>query len=1010
MSTPYEFDPGVMLRVPLYSFSAYDPALLKELVGTPVFQNALFLASPAFFRIIEKKAFDWSCLSEKERYGLLRYYNRMSFRATPFGAFASVSLLRWRPGDQPAALSADQDSCLHLLPGQELLTSLLENLPPPGGPEPLMLNPTLYRTGDQFRYIKSHRKEGSLKYEFVLTAIAAEPLTGLIIERLHSGAAATAEVLAIITGAAGADVAEATDYLHFLLEEQCLFSCRQGSVLQDQAPAPLVSAMSAMDIPSELRSWPSRQTLPLGETPSLAALAGRLLSAPHREGLEERALFYAGLERRVISGGAPQADQPELLRGLEALQRLALPVPADALQHFITAFRARFEQQQVPLLLALDPDRGIGYGEVQGITGGDWLQDIPYAAPAETKPGIPWTAVQQLFMQKWLMNRHHAPGAPLEISPADLHALPLPSPGLALPPGLAVLYSHTSEGLMIEHAGGASATFLPGRFSVFSREVEVFCRRLADGESRENPGVLFADISQVTDQHVDNINRRSNIFDWGLPVNTWMTGAPEGDIALQDLALKLHGHELVLLSLSRGRRVIPRLSTAYNALHNGLGIFRLLYDLQYQGLRHQLTLDLESLFPGLEHYPRVVTGGIILAPAKWVFQQAAITALCRRPFSLGRLHLFRQAHHLPPRITMGLGDQQLSFELSDDGQALFFLDCISRLPKMILQEYLLPLGKGVQVDGRPHQGQFMAALIKKGITYDPLVPEPTLPGDVQREFPMGSDWLYLKLFCTPSSAGVLLRDIVAPLVADHREQISNWFFVRYNDPAPHLRLRLQLTGPFTGKLLAALRERMNGSAHEQLLRDYQGDTYRRELERYGAARFGLIEAAFTASSELVTAWITRADPAIQETGLPGFALQTVDMMARTMLPHEPSRKDFLERRAAALRGEYADPAATKRLQDERYRDMAPQIRTWLDGEPVERFPAALQPALAAFRQVTARVAEGIVAQDAASRHALLADLIHMHVNRLFAADQRRHEALICHLLQKYYSYRIAVGH
>lgn len=994
-----------MLRSPLYSFSQYDPDRLEVLSGTLTFRNALFLASPVFYRILEKKNFEFSRLNEKERYGLLRYYNRMSFRATPFGAFASVSLLSWQTADTETVLAPEHDSLLHLLPGQELLTLLLETAAPAAGEEPLMLNPTLYRAAGHYRYVKGERKEGT-KLLFALTGMAAEPLTETIVTLLsQQGAQPVNVLLDVIIEHTGATRQEANDYLQFLLDEQCLFSCRQGTIMENSPATRANSIPVKWETLQELPNWPARQSLTLAGQPSLADLAGQLAGMTAVHGLPERGLFYGGLERPVIRGGAPAQDQPLLMEAIETLQRLSLPATSPALTAFIAAFRERFDRQQVPLLEALDPDLGITYGELQPVMPGNWLKDIPYLAPASEGPGIPWTAVHQLFLKKWKMNPHR-PDAGLALSPEEISSLPLPSPALAMPPSLAIMYSRHGDRLVIDHAGGASATSLTGRFSVFSTAIQELCRDLADQEGIENPGVLFADIGQLTDSHIDNINRRTSIYPYYLPVNTWNNQPSETTVALHDLHLRLHGGELILVDVRRKKRVIPRLTTAFNALHNGLAIFRLLYDLQYQGLRHQLSFDLESFFPDMTYYPRVTAGKVILCTAKWVFLQQVITGLCRRPFSLGRLHLFRAEHQLPARLILGLGDQQLSFDLADDRQALFFLDCTSRLPRMVLQEWLLPPDK-VSIGNQPYHGQYVASLVKTGITYAPLPPLEYTSRHMPREFATGSSWLYLKLFCTPVAANVLLREVLTPLVSRYAAQISTWFFIRYSHPAPHLRLRFQLTGPFTGELLTALRAGIAGSDHEQLVRDYQSDTYRRELERYGEQFIEIAEKAFQASSTLLLSWLAYADPELQEKYLHLFALLTVDKLAGAFIPEAEACQHFFTVRAAAMRAEYADPAATKRLQDNRYRELTPELRDWLDGAAAAALPDPLLTAINDFGHQAMESARMTAALDAENRIALLADLIHMHVNRVFPAEQRQHEALLCHVLSKYNQYRVA---
>ncbi|KIA90917.1 hypothetical protein OC25_23750, partial [Pedobacter kyungheensis] len=119
----YRFLPEVFLRAPYYSFSGYDLSRLPEVLQQQAFRNAVFLASAGFYRLLEKKEFDFDRLTDKEKHSLFKYYNRMCFRSTPFGSFSSFTLLQWGSGGQVRLSEADE-SVLHLLPDQAMLREL----------------------------------------------------------------------------------------------------------------------------------------------------------------------------------------------------------------------------------------------------------------------------------------------------------------------------------------------------------------------------------------------------------------------------------------------------------------------------------------------------------------------------------------------------------------------------------------------------------------------------------------------------------------------------------------------------------------------------------------------------------------------------------------------------------------------------------------------------------------------------------------------------------------------
>ena len=123
---------------------------------------------------------------------------------------------------------------------------------------------------------------------------------------------------------------------------------------------------------------------------------------------------------------------------------------------------------------------------------------------------------------------------------------------------------------------------------------------------------------------------------------------------------------------------------------------------------------------------------------------------------------------------------------------------------------------------------------------------------MKRKFPPGIEWLYLKIYTGIKTADLVLEEIIQPLVAyfQQKEYISKWFFIRYNDPKPHLRVRLLLNNiNYYNEIL----EKIN-HAFEQIIDSGEIshiliDTYNREIERYGKNTMEDAESLFHKNSE-----------------------------------------------------------------------------------------------------------------------------------------------------------------
>jgi len=67
--------------------------------------------------------------------------------------------------------------------------------------------------------------------------------------------------------------------------------------------------------------------------------------------------------------------------------------------------------------------------------------------------------------------------------------------------------------------------------------------------------------------------------------------------------------------------------------------------------------------------------------------------------------------------------------------------------------------------------------------------------EMVRKFIPGTEWLYLKIYTGVKTSDVLLEEAILPLVTCflNNNLINKWFFIRYNDPKPHLRIRFELS-------------------------------------------------------------------------------------------------------------------------------------------------------------------------------------------------------------------------
>ncbi|HVU70958.1 MAG TPA: thiopeptide-type bacteriocin biosynthesis protein, partial [Ktedonobacteraceae bacterium] len=128
-----------------------------------------------------------------------------------------------------------------------------------------------------------------------------------------------------------------------------------------------------------------------------------------------------------------------------------------------------------------------------------------------------------------------------------------------------------------------------------------------------------------------------------------------------------------------------------------------------------------------------------------------------------------------------------------------------------------------------------------------------------RVFYPGDPWSYVKLYCTHAQQEEIIAGPLRNIVRELRELqlIDGWFFLRYLDPQPHLRLRIhaataETSRPVLDNLLTWSRQ----LATRGQIQRYSLDTYEREVARYGGpAAIDFVEQVFCIDSDLCSSLV-----------------------------------------------------------------------------------------------------------------------------------------------------------
>ncbi|WP_225796029.1 lantibiotic dehydratase [Streptomyces aculeolatus] len=532
-----------------------------------------------------------------------------------------------------------------------------------------------------------------------------------------------------------------------------------------------------------------------------------------------------------------------------------------------------------------------------------------------------------------------------------------------------------------------------GRFRLevasVSRGAGVSTGRFLSVLAREDRKALTAELTDLPTADEDSLLAQLS-FPPLLPASAHVTRSPrvlpalisvqehladdDGDVLTpDDLAVACDGRRMYLAAPGRGQRVEALGLHALNLRTHTPPLVRFLTELSRAQAAQVSVFDwgAASVMPFL---PRLRYGRTVLAPARWRLDAAELSG---SPWDAALVD-WRERRRVPRRVFLVEGDRRLLLDLDEAGHRTLLRAHLDGAGTAHLEEGPEPSAYG-WCDGHAHE--IVVPLKATRPAGWPALPAPSLA----RVFSAGQ-------VQTPAAAPVLLAALYGDarrqdeLLARHLPELLRrlgtppWWFIRFRDPDPHLRLRIALSSPdefgATARTVSAWADDLRAAG---LLSDLRYPTSFREMGRWGSGpAWEAAEEAFRADSRAVLAQLRerqrpppRALVAAHTVAITAGFLGSVEAGVRWLIDHIPAkapepvlRRQFVE----AVR--FADPT-----------DEWAALRHEPGGAGIVTAWADRAAALASYRpHLPGPHTEGMALDD------VLTSLIHVHFVRHVAVN------------------------
>ena len=377
---------------------------LKILLESGFYKDVIYISSTdlisGFNQVKDKKK------ESKLNFSLLKYFLRSKFRCTPFGLLASIGIGSLSDSKSEVDLHhfskfsrntrLDMNcicAFLQELAKKEFIKKYLKFYP----------NNSLYSVGDKLRYAEYYYLNNNRRH--LLTGVETNPYIDNILYTATHGAT----IAELVNSIADEDIEtdEKILFIDELIRSQLLVSELEPSVtgveMEEQAEALLTQILDKANNEEDKLGIQAILEKTKNIRRILQTIDKRIISDENISDYllieklikelgipyEKKFLFQSDLIAKAKSATLNKSITEKALKGADILSRFTKTINKTNMNVFKEAFYERWEDEEVPLVLALDSDQGIGYLQNLGdrVDIAPLVDDLvlPYAFPDEQK-------------------------------------------------------------------------------------------------------------------------------------------------------------------------------------------------------------------------------------------------------------------------------------------------------------------------------------------------------------------------------------------------------------------------------------------------------------------------------------------------------------------------------------------------------------------------------------------------------------------------------------------------
>ncbi|MCY8545956.1 lantibiotic dehydratase [Bacillus vallismortis] len=990
-----------MIRIPLVhqdlkNENSHDiDQLLYDLCNDSLFREQILVSSRTLYETIHTFLQSPNKLKGKKKrnfqQAILKYATRRATRTTPFGLFSSVGIGSFANKNQ---LSFDQHSFYKKARVDfKWLYQLIRKLENEYSDRlSFTLNSACYMKGDRAYLLYS--TDG--KSEEV--SVRATSVFHLVKELCGESAAYQDMIRCLVDNYPNTPINKINQYVTDLIDKEFLISnLRPPMTVSDQFQYVIVQAENS-HIPNDLIQACKNIQYQIDTYNRIAIGEGEHQYVNLIETMDK--LIKTSSPLQVDAGLADSSIQLDHETSL-AISELAsmftyMASPSaknvDHLEKYKHVFLERYGyEREVPLLEMLCSNTGIGAPATYTNPANEFFEETSF--PDQFSPEM-----KQFFLRKYFESVRKK--APIQLNDETFHSIcnaTISDEEIPLSLELNFFVKLRNGKVMLylgPNVGSTRAGKTFGRFSYMSDSISGVIEALHNKEKElTEKHSKVCELSIVPNQvRSGNVTRNVSYREKEMSLFTNSALHLNDSVKAEDILIGINKNDIFY---ARHKTTGEILSFESNHMFNPLlmtNAIRFLLEISRDGKRKWSDFPWVGIYSDFKYIPEIKYKEITLSCEQWLIYKSDVSMHSNSSLEemKSAFFEFHRTYELPQTFYIVNADNRLLIDIEDERTLeVFFWELKKTDHNQPLQLMAAERDEDALMDKDQHvySGEIVVPLLRKQPEKPlnlPILNAIEESGSDRIKMPF-EDWLFIKLYCKQTRE----EELIAFEIADFYNQISDQypvrhFFMRYRDPKPHVRFRLNGKAEVLYSLFPQLLNWLKSLREKGLVSEFVITQYEREIERYGGLY--LMDAAeqlFCEDSKVVETIIRMhrmKDIAISKE-IAGM-VSVIQFLEQFELTFE-EQLTFLERNS--LQNEYRTEFKKDR---ELYIEMCNSDRDW-DHLKKTSDGRILYETLKARKMAAAHYAS-LIKQAFDNKdeiYSRIGSVIHLHCNRLFGTDR-----------------------